>query len=279
MKTIFQIIILLIIIINPTFGQSKTLYKFLDSDFKYGFMDKYGDIKIQSKYLIVSDFKEGLAFVSKELIEKGYKWICIDTLGNEVFNLKDNFPETDFNQGFARVSSFTEHWFINRKGNMVFAKTFQDGQGGFENGYAKVSDEPFKNFYFIDIKGNKVEKLKIDIVNKESENSSNLISFEEDGKFGFKNKNGEIIIEAKFYKVDKFENGICAVRINERLFETANNYYLDAIINEKGEILNQIPMHCYLGFRGELIEFYEGLHFSGKVLYLNKEGKLVTPKE
>ncbi len=55
--------------------------------------------------------------------------------------------------------------------------------------------------------------------------------------------------------------------------------YIDAIINERGEILNEIEMHCYMGFQGDLIEFYGGSHFTGGVHYLNAKGVLVIPKE
>ena len=120
----FKLIILFLLLSPLVFGQQNGLYKFIGTNGKYGFIDKNGKIKVQPKYLIVQDFGDGLCFVSKKVITKGYKWICIDTVGNQVFNIQDNFPETEFHQGFARITSFTEQWFINKQGKNEFKKTW-----------------------------------------------------------------------------------------------------------------------------------------------------------
>lgn len=86
-----------------------------------------------------------------------------------------------------------------------------------------------------------------------------------------------MIIEAKFYRVNRFENGICAVIVEEPLILFANDNYFDAIINEKGKIILKQQMHSYIGFEGDLIKFYGGPHFGGKIYYINKKGNLVKP--
>lgn len=48
---------------------------------------------------------------------------------------------------------------------------------------------------------------------------------------------------------------------------------------KKGNVLNNVEMHCFMGFKGELIEYYSGYDFSGGVHYINKSGKCVIPKE
>jgi WG containing repeat len=287
-QMISRIIIFLILltISNLCWGQGNGLYKFIGKNGKYGFIDKNGTVKVKPIFLVVHDFSEGLCFASKETIKKGYKWICIDTIGNKIFDIEDNFPETDFSEGFARISSFTEHWFIDKAGRNVFKKSWKDGQANFKNGIAYVSDEEFINFYPIDSKGNRIGNVTLarhEVYSKQKDSTSNsvdsLIAFKQDTLWGFKNLNGEIIITPKFQLVDKFENGLCGVRLNHQRFEVANDYYLDTIINEKGEIVSQQPMHCYLGFQGELIEYYGGFHFSGGVHYLDKRGQRVIPKE
>ena len=95
-------------------------------------------------------------FLGKEVIEKGYKWIFIDTLGNKVFDIKDNFPETEFKDGFAHIRSFDEHWFVNKVGINEFNKTWKDGHGEFKNGIAYVSDKKFSDFYPINTKGERI---------------------------------------------------------------------------------------------------------------------------
>ena len=283
-----KILLTILTIFISTFlanGQGNGLYQFIGENGKYGFIDKTGQIKIEPNYLRVNDFSEGLSFVSKEVIKKGYKWICIDTLGNEVFDIADNFPETDFSNGFARISSFKEHWFINTKGKNEFGKTWKDGYQEFRNGIAYVSDIQFSNFYPIDTNGNRIgtqtfSRLQIfdKTKNHESPPDTKLISFQLDSLYGFKNQLGEVIIQPMFYKVGKFENGICPVRTVYSPVEFQGGYF-NAVIDSTGRILTETEMYCYMGFQGELIEYYLGPHFSGGPHYLDKNGQLVKPKE
>lgn len=288
-----KIIILLILIYCSTYGQGNGLYTFKSENGKYGFIDKTGKIKIKPEYLIVGDFSEGLCFVSKEVITKGYKWIFIDTLGNTIFDIKDNFPETEFKEGFAQISSFDEHWFVNKNGVNELGKTWVEVFGEFINGIAYVSDQEYSDFYPINTKGEKINdktyssieiyKLRktddLEIPNNSQFKSDRYVPFQENNLWGFKDSREKIVIKPKFYKVDQFENGVCAVRINKQEYEVANDYFLDALIDENGKILIQKEMHCYMGFQGELIEFYGGGHFSGGVHYLNNKGEEIIPTE
>ena len=285
--------IFLILISIFTFSQESELYKFQSENGKFGFMDKTGKIKIKPEYLNVGEFSDGLCFVSKEVIKKGYKWIFIDTLGKKVFDIEDNFPETPFNEGFARISNFEEQWFVNKKGINEFGKTWKDGEGEFKNGIAFVSDKEFSDFYPINLKGERIESKtfnRIDIYNLSKDEidetlnntdykSNKFVPFQQNKLWGFKDSSNNIIIKPQFNAVDKFANGVCAVRINKLEYEIINDYFLDAIIDENGKVLNKIAMHCYMGFQRELIEFYGGPHFSGGIYYLNQKGEKIIPTE
>ena len=256
-------------------------------------LTKLERLKIKAEYLNVGDFSEGLCYASKEIIKKGYKFIFIDTLGNKAFDIKNNFPETEFSEGFARISSFEEHWFVNRNGINEFGKTWKDGHGEFKNGIAYVSDKQFSDFYPINTKGERIDTKtfsRVEIYNsrksynletksKTEFKSNKFIPFQENELWGFKDSLNNVVIKPKFYKVDKFENGVCAVRINKIDIEISNDYFLDGIIDESGKVLNEILMHCYRGFQGELIEFYGAAHFGGGVHYLNKKGQRIIPLE
>ncbi|MBO9702590.1 MAG: WG repeat-containing protein [Sporocytophaga sp.] len=280
------IVLLLLTISNLTWGQGNGLYKFIGKNGRYGFIDEEGNVKVKPEYLSVNDFNDGLSFVSKKIVKKDYKWICIDTLGRKVFEI-DDFPETEFSEGFARISDgFGQHFFINKRGEKVFNKVWKDGQDNFKNGIAYVSDIQFSNFYPIDTQGNRIGSETYNrhgVYLKQNDTTTvktaeKLLSFKQDSLWGFKDLSGKVVIQPKYYLVDKFENGLCAVRLNYQAFDIAD-YYLDTIINEKGEIVSQQPMHCYLGFQGELIEYYGGFHFSGGVHYLDKRGQKVILKE
>ena len=256
-------------------------------------MDKTGKIKIKAEYLIVGEFNEGLCYTSKEIIKKGYKWVFIDTLGNKVFDIKDNFPQTAFNEGFARISSLNEEWFINKKGINEFNKTWKDGHGEFKNGIAYVSDKRNSDFYPINLKGERIDYKtftrveifnlrkddKLEVKNKSKFKSDQFVAFRKNKLCGFKDSQNNVVIEPSFYKVGKFENGICAVLVNKPEYEFLNDNLMDAIIDEKSNLLNQIEMHCFMGFQGELLEFYGAPHFGGGVYYLDKNGQEIKPTE
>ncbi|MCP1994319.1 WG repeat-containing protein [Flavobacterium sp. HSC-61S13] len=286
------IILVLTLVSSLCFGQGNGLYKFQSDNGKFGFMDKKGKIIIKAKYLIVGEFSEGLCYVSKKVTKKDYKWIFIDTLGNKVFGIKNNSPQTEFSEGFAIITNFKKHWFVNKKGHNEFRKSWKDAQGEFKKGIAYVTDIKYGNFYPINTKGERVSTSlfsRVEVYNSRKEDSSIIkskiefksdkyVAFKENELFGFKDSLNNIIIEPKYYLVDQFENGVCAVRINKREFEIANDYFLDAIIDEDGKILIEIPMHCYMGFQGELIVFYGSFHFGGGIHYLNKNGQKIIPK-
>lgn len=284
----FNLTILFVTLTFITYGQGNGLYKFIGANGKYGFINKLGEVKVKPEYLIVTEFSDGLCFVSKTIIPKGYKWLCIDTSGKEVFDIDDNFPETGFSEGFARISSFKEHWFINKKGKKAFTATWKDGQGNFRNGVAYVSDVQFSDFYPINTEGQRIGSTTysriqvnglLDGTRHERSDTNALIPFKQDSLWGFKNKNGAVVIAPRFFKVDNFERGLCAVRLQYKRYEVANDNYFDAIINTKGEVVTNQPMHCYLGFQGDLIVYYGGFHFSGGVFYLDSNGQRIVPKE
>ncbi len=240
MKKLFYIIFILVSV-QTIIAQGNGLYKFQDKNGKYGFMDKNGIIKIKPTYLIVDDFSEGLCYVSKEVIKKGYKWIFIDTLGNEAFDIDDHFPETKFSNGFARIESSEGHYFVNRKGINEFGKTWKDGYGAFKKGIAYVSDKQFTDFYPINTKGERVDHKtysRLEIYESRENDSStvkhpskyqsdNFIPFKKKKLWGFKDSHGKIVIPAQFYKIDEFKNGVCGVQVHEPFFKIANDYYLD----------------------------------------------------
>ena len=252
-------------------------------------MDKNGKIKVKAEYLNVGDFSEGLCYVSKEVIKKGYKWIFIDTLGNKVFDIKDNFPETEFSEGFARISSFEEQWFVNKNGVNEFGKTWKDGHEEFKNGIAYVSEKEFSDFYPINIKGERIGTKtfsRVEIYNSRKNDSlqskskmkfksDKFIPFQENELWGFKDSLNNIVIKPKFYKVDKFKNGVCAVRINKREFEFANDYFLDALIDENGKTLIKIEMH-FLPDVYVTCETCNGKRYNRETLEIFYKGKSIS---
>lgn len=229
MRTQLSFILLLTFIFS--FSQTKQLYKFQNENGKYGFMDETGKIIIKPEYLRVSDFKEGLAYVSKEITRnqgRDYKWIFINTSGNIVFET-DDFVKEGFSNGYAVLSGVKGYYFVDEKGNQFFDRYFADVRENFSDGFAIVSNEKFKNFRFIDTTGNYIEKLPflnptvfnkglatyfskeklISIFNKDGEViidgiqeitdlSNEYLKLKKNGKWGFVDRSGNIIIDFQY---------------------------------------------------------------------------------
>lgn len=283
------LIVLFITLTAGVFGQRNGLYKFRSEKGSYGFIDAQGRVKIQPKFLMVDDFQEGLCFVSIKMRKGGFKRICIDTLGNEVFKLNGGFPLCGFSEGFARMTDFEKEWFVNRKGENEFRKTWKESFLEFKKGITYVSDSDIDDFYPIDITGKRIgnetysrlevfELLKTQNGENQISKNDNLVAFEKGEQWGFRDTNGNEVIKPIYYAVSGFANGICAVRIECIEFEFMGGYF-DAIINTHNEIVNRVRMYCYNGFNGDLIEYYLGPHFSGGPHYLNREGQCVIPEK
>lgn len=291
MKQIITLLLLLFFAIS--YGQENNLYPFLSNNGKYGFMDSTGRIIIKPKYLLESRYSENLCSVAiEERKDGGFRWIFIDTLGKKVFSITKGIP-SDFNNGLALVNDVTSYWFINKKGENPFGKTWRNAwHYGFKDTVAYVGDDKSHTFYPINTKGERIssetlsnvelynlskEKYKIK-KKKNGFKSDAYIAYIEEDLVGFKDSIGNVVIEPKFYSVSGFENGICAVLIKEPEYFFLNDNIFEFIIDENGNILNEIKMHHYMGLQGDLIKFYKRTNFGGGPQYIDKNGQIVLPK-
>lgn len=252
------------------------------------FINKKGEY---SEYLPLncSIFDNGISYCG---------WRLIDTFGNVLI---DSIHEiTDLSNEYIKVKRNDKWGFINRKGKIIIDFQYEEDRrkefdnfrklntdsldalpkatfrnvGFFHEGFASIQKDSL--FGFINLKN---EIVIEPIFKKIRYFSEGMAGATLDGKiWGFINKEGRFIIEPQYFYVDAFKNGICGVLLtNEPLY--MNDYYLNAIINKNNEILYRAEMHCYGGFRGELIQYYEGGDFRGKIQYLDKNGNPVIPKE
>lgn len=142
--------------------------KKLKTYYKYGFVDKEGEIVSEAVFDIVSGYKEGLAAVAKRIkvdSEYLYKWGFINTQGSKI--VPHIFDEVhDFKNGYARVR-IKEKWsFINKFGDLITDLIFEDNE----------------DFYCID-----------DILSAE---------VRIDDKWGIINKNGHYLIYPQYYYIE-----------------------------------------------------------------------------
>lgn len=262
------------------------------SDEKYGFsssyfIDKDGK-RVTQIPLGCSVFINGVSFCDRQLV---------DTLGNILI---DNIHEWTGNEyEYLKVKRNGKWGFVDRKGNVIIDFQYEEDRrrafdkslklntdsldalpkakyrnvGFFHEGLASIQHDNL--FGFINLKN---EVIIEPIFKNVQYFSEGLAGATLDGiKWGFINTEGEFVIEPQYYFVDAFKNGICGVILNYSPMYM-NDYCLDAIINKNNEVLYQAEMHSYMGFCGELIKYYDGGDFRGKIHYVDKNGKKVVPK-
>jgi hypothetical protein len=107
-------------------------------------------------------------------------------------------------------------------------------------------------------------------------NNSGLTVFNSgSGKFGFRNRNGEVIIEPVYDRVENFAEGLAAVNIGyEEAYDDrgSGSYCVNrgkwGFINEKGEVVIPLTYHS-------VTLFSEGLAAVDNRSYIDKTGKVV----
>ncbi len=224
-KLIFYIFLL--IEISNIYSQSPdTLYPaqvFTDSGYKYGYINNQGYLSIKPQYAFAKDFSEGFAFVKNEIDSD--KWICINTSGLDVFELKAMYVK-DFSNGAARyLDSAKKLYAVGFSGELItnpleekpiycgqWTRYSIDGRYGFFNVYTYDS---LPAVYFR--AGNFCQgPAPVFIMFNESDlPSDNCYN-------AFINEKGAVIIKAElkyddkgflesgyFYSPERWKNGVC----------------------------------------------------------------------
>ena len=158
------------------------------------------------------DFSEGMAVV----INKDGKYGFINRKGEVV--VKPQFQQAaSFSEGVAAVCSDGNLNFVGKDGKIVerlsnqYVWDFNVGRNlpRFKNGVCEVhvpAKEPSEGYavdvVYIDMKGNRVQKPD------EAEEAEKYVIYEEDGKLGYKDKVGNIVVPAKYSSLGKFSCGV-----------------------------------------------------------------------
>ncbi len=141
-------------------------------------------------------------------VKAGDKWGYIDHKGKYVIN--PQFEDAGlFRCGLARIeNSDGKIGFINEKGNYVILPNYIDATP-FSSDVAFVVEEG-GHITCIDKKGN--EKFKLQEAKRAKWFTEGLAAFvNKDGKWGFVDKSGEIVINPQFDNVHPFREGLAAV--------------------------------------------------------------------
>lgn len=223
-----------------------------------------GLAKAVVNYDEVCDFHEGLARVYK-----GDKYGFIDKMGNEVIPcVYEQLMEADpnFHDGLALVHQGEKYFFINKEGKEAFPYNYDTGLN-FSDGLALVRKD--RKCGYIDTKGNEVIALTDKYYGTSFHDGLAAVG-NNDGKYGFIDKKGELVIPMSF---DVDEGGVTSEFHEGYAVVCKNEKY--GYIDKSGKEV--IPCNYDAVFN-----FSEGMALvikEGKFGFIDAKGKEVIPCE
>lgn len=220
--------------------------------FRFTFINDKMDIVIPTVFDAAGDFSEGLARV-----QVNNKWGYIDIKGNTVIEPAYQLCY-EFIGGYAQAQSKGKWGMIDKKGKWIIQPTYQDiTQMG--EGLLAVQQKMGGYFKFIDINGMTAFK---DSFERAGFFTDGLAPVRKEGKWGFINKKGELVIDYRFTGAREFSEGLACVEKDH------NNW---GFINTAGEIVISFEFDRSSRFRYN----HAYVEHLGKQAYINKKGEFV----
>lgn len=264
-----------------------------ETGFKYGFVDRKGNVVIPFDYSAGLEFSEGLAAVKKD-----GKWGYIDKTGKEIIPyIFDNAKS--FSEGLAPVEIDRLWGYIDKTGELVLPQKYFDNARGFSEGLAAVNRyyftvgfidktgkeivEPKYKYYIwgfkdglacvrndkyglIDNTGKEIAPLEYDYIREFSEG---LVAVEKDGKWGYLDKTGKVKIPIIYESVGAaFSEGLTDFRVNN----------LVGYMDKTGKVIIPPKYNIAGNFSEGLAAVFIGDYNNGyKCGYIDRTGKLIVP--
>jgi hypothetical protein len=177
-----------------------------------GYIDETGKVVIPPRFVLSSQFSEGLAWIRTETFV-GF----INHLGNVAFELPDSFS-MGFQEGLAAVATQTGWGFIDKTGKFISPKRY-DQVEGFSDGLAAVAEGRWQEakYGFIDKTGEVAIPLKFDPRQGQIESMS-LSRFTEGlapvmfgNLYGYIDHKGNTVISPIFRDAGQFSEGLASI--------------------------------------------------------------------
>ena len=225
-------------------------------NFKWGFVDKEGNLIIDYKYTEALYFEEDLAPVRIE-----DKWGFINTKGETIIDFKYDMasmfdPETKL----ACVQKDNLFGMIDTKGNVVIEFKY-DYLNMFSEGLAQAGIDD--KYGFIDVNGNVVVDLKYDNVGKFSFGAALV---KKGNKVGFIDVTGKEIIPLEYNYAKKFEDN------EHTIVRKGKNEKEFLVINKKNEVISKI----YCKSAGNIVDGIIPILRDDKYVFVDLYGNPLT---
>lgn len=176
---------------------------------KWGYINKNGQWVIKPQFDSACDFSEGFACV---LLNN--KWIFINRSGEIAIN-KEFQHCSWFSEGLAAIDIGGKYGYIDKSGLLVIPPLYRTAHN-FKEGLASVGHSERPNTF--------IDRNRRVVINSRrfqytSSFSGGLAAVKINGKWGFINKTGQIVIEPEFFemglsyfKLEAFSSGLAPVK-------------------------------------------------------------------
>ena len=206
-------------------------------DSQYGFMNKSFEEVIAPKFSYAGCFKEGMAIVGKKKGGLENRLGYINTDGEIVIPLKYDRCE-EFSEGIAIVELEGASKIIDKEDNILFETETYYLRGTSQCGLIsaiKRDNNKKERYGFIDKNGNIIIDFKYE---QAGTFSDGLAPVRLNDKWGYINTKGEVVIDFKYDTVSLFYEGICRVGMKHMKYspwhEMEITHYKYAYMNKDG---------------------------------------------
>lgn len=232
---------------------SEGLCQFKDKSGKHGFFDKSGAVAIDPRFDYVGDFHDGIAGVTIN-----GKMGAVDKNGIMVIKPQFDFI-CDFEDGLALAELDGKWGVINKMGEFVVKPHYDDNIYYQYGKYLKCSEGLMPNLVVV---GERIVKHRQGLFHTEKEKISIP-------KYGFIDRNGNLVIEHRFDFAYPFSEGLAHVWIDGK----------SGFIDKTGEYVVNPNFDDAASFSEGLASVRFGDWENGKYGYIDKAGQMVIEDE
>lgn len=252
---------------------------------KKGFINTKGAVQLPAKYVVASNFTEGVAFV-RETATAGY---AINKEGKKLFDLPEGYmprPE-GYKNGFAivmkqpKAGDFNIYNYINKKGELLLKETLKEATL-FSGNYAVITNKNGE-MDLLNQNGKTVLNQSLNYLEASPIRGIYYYSQNTEKGYGLIDTNGNRITEAKYQNFTKLNN-------NTFICQLANTGVYKLLSTKSGELIktNRFISYFWMTDKNKIFIRLEGTDLFSNYISLDyepstgkflKEGKPLADKD